>query len=46
MKQTIQEYESYLVSEEKSAATVKKYTRDVQRFFEWLGERQLCKNKV
>ena len=46
MKSKIKGYENYLISEEKSDATVKKYIHDVQVFFDWLGERELCKSVV
>lgn len=36
----IKKFESYLINEEKSSATLEKYIRDVTAFQEWLGERK------
>lgn len=46
MKDKLKGYENYLISEEKSEATVKKYIRDVQVFTQLLGERELSKSVV
>ena len=36
----------YLTQEEKSPATIVKYTREVQRFLRWLSQRELDKDIV
>lgn len=45
-RETIQSFKDYLISEEKSEATVGKYTHDAEEFRLWLGERELCKTAV
>lgn len=45
-KETIQNFKAYLVNEEKSKATVEKYTRDTVIFSKWLLNRELCKEEV
>lgn len=45
-KDKIQEFKKYLISEEKSAATVEKYIRDVTAFAVWLGGAELNKAAV
>lgn len=42
-KQLLKQYTNYLKSEEKSAHTVEKYVRDVQRFRKFAAERQIDK---
>lgn len=42
----IEKFRKYLIDEEKSAATLEKYIRDITAFRVWLGSRQLCKAKV
>ena len=42
----IEKFRTYLIDEEKSVATLKKYIRDIRAFRVWLGSRQLCKAKV
>lgn len=39
-------FEAYLTAEEKAAATVQKYVRDVKAFFDFAGERELDKATV
>ncbi len=39
-------FKKYLIDEEKSAATVEKYVRDVEVFAAWVGERDLEKSVV
>ncbi len=39
-------YKQYLLDEEKSAATVDKYVRDIEVFLKWCGERKLTKSLV
>lgn len=39
-------YKTYLVDEEKAAATIEKYLHDVSELKIWLGERELCKSAV
>lgn len=36
-------FEQYLIEEEKSRATVEKYTRDVRLFLNFVGENKICK---
>jgi site-specific recombinase XerD len=42
----IESYRDYLISEEKSEATMGKYLRDVREFAEWLGDREFDKTAV
>ena len=42
----IEKFRKYLINEEKSAATLEKYIRDITAFMVWLGSKQLCKAKV
>ena len=42
----IYEFKTYLRDEERAAATVEKYIRDVAAFSAWLGGREICKNAV
>lgn len=42
----IESYRDYLISEEKSEATMDKYLRDVREFAEWLGDREFDKTDV
>lgn len=42
----IQKFKNHLLSEEKAAATVEKYIRDLKSFSAWLGDGELCKEKV
>lgn len=42
----IKKFGEYLLSEEKSSATVEKYLRDVMKFAEWLGAKNLEKSNV
>ncbi len=42
----IEKFRKYLIDEEKSAATLEKYIRDITAFRVWLGGEQLCKAKV
>lgn len=42
----IESYRDYLISEEKSEATMDKYLRDVREFANWLGEREFDKTDV
>ncbi len=46
IKNQISDYNAFLIDEEKSAATIEKYIRDVTAFTEWLGDNELCKEKV
>ena len=43
---TIKEFRNYLMNEEKAAATVEKYIRDLTAFAVWLGYTELSKEKV
>ena len=45
-EKTIKDYYNYLVSEEKSAATIEKYIRDIKCFSSWAGDRALAKEIV
>lgn len=40
---SIESYKIYLTEEEKSAATIEKYVRDVTAFYMWCGESEVCK---
>ena len=42
----IASYKKYLISEEKSRATIEKYIRDITAFKAWLNDRELTKEKV
>ncbi len=42
----ITKFQKYLVSEEKSAATVEKYLRDLRAFYAYVGDRSVNKNVV
>ena len=44
--QKIANFRSYLINEEKSAATVEKYMRDVENFSKWIGVREFEKADV
>lgn len=46
IKNQISNYNAFLIDEEKSAATIEKYIRDVTAFTEWLGDNELCKEEV
>lgn len=39
-------FKSYLIQEEKSALTIEKYIRDVQKFLHWLGADELTKKRT
>lgn len=39
----IKEYKTHLINEEKSRATIEKYVRDIEVFYEWLSGRELTK---
>ena len=43
---SVKAFRDYLVSEEKTAATVQKYVRDIRAFAEWIGDRILNKDEV
>ena len=45
-KKEIEQYRLFLIEEEKSEATVEKYTRDVRAFAAWCGKEPLTKTKV
>ena len=42
----IKNFRRYLIEEEKAAATVEKYIRDINVFADWLGEKELDKETV
>lgn len=44
--EAIRMFNDYLISEEKSQSTVKKYIHDVDRFREWLGDGELSRSEV
>ena len=46
MQERIKAFEACLIEEEKAAATVAQYGRDVRAFVAWLGERELDKGAV
>ena len=39
----IQAFARHLLLEEKSAATMEKYLRDIRAFACWLGDREICR---
>ncbi|MBE7048258.1 MAG: integrase [Ruminococcaceae bacterium] len=39
----IKEYKTHLINEEKCRATIEKYVRDIEAFYEWLSGRELTK---
>lgn len=45
-EQNINEFHTWLIQEEKSAATVEKYLRDVRAFFAFTGEKEITKERV
>lgn len=45
-KELIKKFRRYLIEEEKSAATIEKYIRDINVFADWLGEKELDKEIV
>ena len=45
-KELIKNFRRYLIEEEKAAATVEKYIRDINVFADWLGEKDLDKETV
>lgn len=45
-KESINEYESNLVNEEKSQITIEKYMRDIRTFADWLGYKEFDKTDV
>ena len=46
INEQISEFKTYLIKDEKSKATIEKYTRDVLTFSRWLAKRELCKSTV
>ena len=42
----LSDYADWLIQEERSAATVEKYLRNLRRFVAWLNDRPLCKSVV
>lgn len=42
----MERFKMYLLCEEKGLLTVEKYVRDVKRFLQWLGARELSKEKT
>ena len=42
----LEEFKAYLETEERSAATVEKYIRDVKRFVDYISAKKLCKQSV
>lgn len=44
--EAMQEFEYHMIAEEKSAATIEKYTRDVRRFLAFLAGYELCRATV
>ena len=45
-KTRIEAFREYLQNQEKAAATILKYMRDVEKFLDWLGENGLTKHSV
>ncbi len=46
MKERLSAFERHLITEEKSAASIEKYLRDVRCFLSFLGDRTLCKEET
>ena len=42
----IENFENYLINEEKASATLEKYMRDIKAFFEWISVTEIDKRKV
>ena len=42
----LETFKQYLIENEKSEATVEKYMRDLRAFYDFLGEREICKTVV
>ena len=42
----IENFENYLINEEKTSATLEKYIRDIKAFFEWISGTEIDKQKV
>lgn len=42
----IKKFEAYLKEEERSAATIEKYIRDVRCFADYIGSADVCKQNV
>ena len=42
----IENFENYLINEEKASATLEKYIRDIKAFFEWISGTEIDKRKV
>lgn len=42
----IENFENYLINEEKASATLEKYMRDIKAFFEWVSGAEIDKRKV
>lgn len=42
----INRFKQYLIEEEKSKATIEKYVRDVRRFYSFIGNDDVCKERV
>lgn len=45
-KRIIKKFENYLYEEERSKNTIEKYLRDIGRFYEYAGERELQKSDI
>ncbi len=46
MDEQISKFEQYLITEEKSAATIEKYRRDIRCFYAFLADRPISKEKT
>ena len=44
--ETIKQFKDYLISEEKSEATIEKYIRDINAFYVWICGREVNKSVV
>ena len=42
----IENFQNYLINEEKASATLEKYMRDIKAFFEWISGSEIDKRKV
>ncbi len=46
LKELLCGYKAHLIGEEKTGATIEKYTRDINTFLNWLGKKELCKENI
>ncbi len=44
--ESMEEYRSYLISEERAKATIEKYMKDLFQFYHWMSSKCICKTDV